>query len=301
MMHIWLLAHCCLQDQAAGALTCNTHMYVLTLQASKGEASKKGTNKPLSKAAAPAKANKASPSTSKVILCVATKAKAVSMASKSGPQIGAKPNKSSASASKVIPCAATKGKAGPVTPRAGSQTGAGLPPKTVIGLAPHSHASVASGPLATSSTAPKPTSLLPGQMRSGDLPQTALTYQTPSIAQLQQVLGLKRADTSSDHRLAGLQPSAAGAASCQLPPKQQSMVAAHRNLIPLQHHEAALFDHQLTKARGQQLLHKIQERYNVQCSLQQADSGLHTSSSVTVNGVNLQVTALKSSHDAPFV
>ncbi len=68
------------------------------------------------------------------------------------------------------------------------------------------------------------------------------------------------------------------------------MVAAHRQIIPLQHHEAALFDDQLTKARGQQLLHKLQDTYNVQCSLQLADSGLHTSSSVTVNGVKLQVT-----------
>ncbi len=116
-------------------------------------------------------------------------------------------------------------------------------------------------------------------------------YQTPSIAQLQQVLGLNTAGTSSDHRLAGLRPTAAGAASGQSPPKQQSMVAAHTQLIPLQHHEAALFDDQLTKARGQQLLHKIQETYNVQCSLQQADSGLHTSSSVTVNGIKLQVTS----------
>ncbi|KAL0050801.1 hypothetical protein WJX82_007440 [Trebouxia sp. C0006] len=57
------------------------------------------------------------------------------------------------------------------------------------------------------------------------------------------------------------------------------------------HHEAALFDDQLTKARGQQLLHKLQDTYNVQCSLQLADSGLHTSSSVTVNGVKLQVVA----------
>ncbi len=78
------------------------------------------------------------------------------------------------------------------------------------------------------------------------------------------------------------------------------MVVAHTQLIPLQHHEAALFDDQLTKARGQQLLHKIQETYNVQCSLQQADSGLHTSSSVTVNGIKLQVTSLESSHDASF-
>ena len=258
----------------------------------KGEASKKPTSKPLSKAAAPAKANKASASTSKVISSVATRAKAVPMASKAGPQTGAKPNKPPATASKAILPAATAAVASPVTPKAGSQTRAGHAPQTVAGLAPHSHASVASGPLAASSTAPQPNSLAPAHTRSGDLPQTALTYQTPSIAKLQQVLGLNRAGTGSDHRLAGLQPFAAGAASGQMPPKQQSMVAAHRQLIPVQHHEAALFDGQLTKERGQQLLHKIQETYNVQCSLQQADPGPPMSSSVTVNGVKLQVTYL---------
>ncbi|KAL0025892.1 hypothetical protein WJX77_000090 [Trebouxia sp. C0004] len=230
----------------------------------KGEASKKATSKPL--------------------------AEAVPTVSKAGPQIGAKSNKSPATASKTIPSAATIAKASPVTPRAGSHTSTGHP-QTVAGLAPHSHASVASGPLAASSTAPQLTSWVPTQPSSGDLPLTALTYQTPSIAQLQQVLGLTRADTSSDDRRTGLQPFAAGAASCQSPPKQQSMVVAHRQLIPLQHHEAALFDDQLTKGRGQQLLQKIQEKYDVQCSLQQTDSGPHTSSTVTVNGVKLQVVA----------
>ncbi|DBB05040.1 TPA: hypothetical protein ACH3X3_010308 [Trebouxia sp. C0006] len=270
--------------------------------ASKGEASKKAkegssknpTSKPLSKAAAPAKANKASASTSKVSSSVVTRAKAVPMASEAGLQIGAKPNKAPATASKAVPSAATMATASSETPRAGSQTvksRAGPPPQTAPGPDPQSHASAASDPLAASSTAPQPTSSAPAHTRSGDLPQTALTYQTPSIAQLQQVLGLNTAGTSSDHRLSGLQPTAAGAASGQSPPKQQSMVAAHRQIIPLQHHEAALFDDQLTKARGQQLLHKLQDTYNVQCSLQLADSGLHTSSSVTVNGVKLQVVA----------
>ncbi|DBA77142.1 TPA: hypothetical protein ACH3X1_009718 [Trebouxia sp. C0004] len=242
------------------------------------------------KASAPTKANKASASASTVISCINTRAEAVPTVSKAGPQIGAKSNKSPATASKTIPSAATIAKASPVTPRAGSHTSTGHP-QTVAGLAPHSHASVASGPLAASSTAPQLTSWVPTQPSSGDLPLTALTYQTPSIAQLQQVLGLTRADTSSDDRRTGLQPFAAGAASCQSPPKQQSMVVAHRQLIPLQHHEAALFDDQLTKGRGQQLLQKIQEKYDVQCSLQQTDSGPHTSSTVTVNGVKLQVVA----------
>ena len=211
------------------------------------------------------------------------------MASKTGPQVEAKPNKSPATASKAVPSAATTATASPVIPRAGSQTTAGPPSQTVAGPAPHSHASAASGPLAASGTAPQPNSLAPAHSRSGALPQTALTHQTPSIAQLQQAPGLNTAGTSSDHRLAGLQPFAAAAAAGQSPPKQQSMVVAHTQLVPLQHHEAALFDDQLTKARGQQLLHTIQETYNVQCSLQQAHSGLHTSSSVTVHGVKLQV------------